>query len=106
MLFFGMAAVAQQPDATIKTVQPQEYAKLLQEWQKIVDDVEKKSAVGPLSPDSINDMRERLKNIRTLAETRKVGTSDALKAQNDLLTALGPAPEEGSNIKEDKKVTE
>ena len=109
MLFFGFSAMAQEPAApaqAVETIQQVPFAKKLQDWQKIVDDVEKKSAVGPLSPDSINDMRERLKNIRAWATDRKAGTLEGLKSQNELLKALGPAPEEGSNIKEDKKVAD
>lgn len=66
LLFFGFAAMAQQPETPAT---PPDFGKQLQEWQKIVEDVEKKTSVGPLAPEAINDMRERLKNIRAISTT-------------------------------------
>lgn len=103
MLFFGFAAVAQQPETKVA---PPEFARQLQDWQKVVDDAEKKTAVGPLTSETINEIRERLKGIRARAGERKANAAEALKSQNELLKALGPAPEEGSDIKEDEKVAE
>lgn len=87
---------------TVVAVPPPDIGVQLVEWQKTVDEAEQRLNAGPIDPATITDAKERLKNLRALIADAAKRAEAELKTQNDLLTALGTAPEKDSGLKEDK----
>lgn len=96
------APIQAQPQSV--TEAPADLGQKLAGWQKAVDAVDARLNAGPMTPASIAEIKDHLKEIRNLAGADMKLADSALKAQNDLLTALGPAPAKDSAIEEGKEV--
>jgi len=101
---FASAVVAPEQAQLVAIMPAPDFGQQLADWQKTVDEVEAKINSGPMEPAAVTDVKERLKTLRGLMTTASKGAEDALKAQTDLLTTLGPAPDKATGIKEDKDV--